>query len=246
MDRIIYTAMTGASAAANRQQVLSNNLANVSTNGFRAEMATFRAVPIKGEGLNTRAFALEATATHLDTPGAMAATGRNLDIAAQGNAYFAIQGLDGVEAYTRAGALQVSATGNLVGHSGLPMLDGGGAPITVPNNAQVSIAADGTVSAKVPGQAAQQLGRLKMVTPGENGRLARGNDGLFRSTTGAPLDQDQAARLADGVLEGSNVNAVEAMVGMISVARQFEVQMKMLQNAEKNDQTASQLLSLNG
>jgi flagellar basal-body rod protein FlgF len=246
MDRIIYTAMTGASAAMHRQQVLSNNLANVSTNGFRAEMATFRAVPLRGEGATTRVFALEATAGHLDTPGSMMSTGRNMDIAAVGQAYFAIQGLDGNEAYTRAGALQVNAEGVLVGHSGLPMLDDAGAPINIPPNAQVLIAPDGTVSAKEGNQLPAAVGRLKMVTPGEEARLKRGEDGLFRGLDGNPLQQDPEARLADGMLEGSNVNAVEAMVGMITVARQFEIQMRMLQGAEKNDQSASQLLNLNG
>ncbi|HEX5785303.1 MAG TPA: flagellar basal-body rod protein FlgF [Burkholderiaceae bacterium] len=246
MDRMIYTAMSGANAAMHRQQVLSHNLANVNTNGFRAELATFRAVPLRGDGASTRVQALEATAGHLDTPGSMTSTGRSLDVAAVGNAYFAIQGLDGTEAYTRAGALQVSATGELVGQAGLPMLDTGGAPISIPENAQVSMAADGTVSAQVPGQVASQVGRLKLVTPNEEVLLKRGADGLFRSVDEQPLPQDPDARLADGMLEGSNVNPIEAMVGMISVARQFEMQMKMLQNAEKNDQSASQLLSLNG
>lgn len=246
MDRIIYTASTGANAAMHRQQVLSHNLANVNTNGFRAEMATFRSVPLRGEGASTRVHALEATAGHLDTPGTMSATGRNLDIAAVGQAYFAIQGLDGTEAYTRAGALQVSPNGALVGHGGLPMLDGGGAPVNVPAGAEVSIASDGTVSAKVQGQPVTEIGRLKMVTPNADVRIKRGDDGLFRSADGNPLPQDPDARLAEGMLEGSNVNPIEAMVGMITVARQFEVQMRMLQNAEKNDQTAAQLLSLNG
>lgn len=246
MDRIIYTAMTGANAAMHRQQVLTHNLANVNTTGFRAEMATFRAVPVRGEGASTRVFALEATAGHLDTPGSMNTTGRNLDVAAVGQAYFAIQGLDGTEAYTRAGALQVSTDGLLVGHSGLPMLDAGGAPINIPANAQVSIAPDGTVSAQIVGQPVEQVGQLKLVTPNQDLPLKRGDDGLFRSRDGEPLLQDADARLADGMLEGSNVNPVEAMVGMITVARQFEAQMRMLQTSEKNDQTASQLLSLNG
>ncbi|HEX5785482.1 MAG TPA: flagellar basal-body rod protein FlgF [Burkholderiaceae bacterium] len=244
MDRLIYTAMSGANAAMHRQQVLSHNLANVNTNGFRAELATFRAVPLRGDGASTRVQALEATAGHLNTPGNMTSTGRSLDVAAVGDAYFAIQGLDGTEAYTRAGALQVSATGELVGHAGLPMLDTVGAPISIPENAQVSIAADGTVSAQVPGQVINQVGQLKLVTPNQDAPLKRGEDGLFRSVDTLPQDPD--ARLADGMLEGSNVNPIEAMVGMISVARQFEIQMKMLQNAEKNDQSASQLLSLNG
>ncbi len=246
MDRVIYTALSGASAAMHRQQVLSHNLANVNTNGFRAEMATFRAVPLRGEVASTRVYALEATAGHLDTPGAMNHTGRNLDVAAVGSSYFAIQGLDGTEAYTRAGSLQVSAQGLLVGHGGLPMLDDAGAPLNIPDNARVSIAKDGTVSAQVGNQPVQAVGRLKLVTPNDEVKLKRGDDGLFRSTDGAPLPQDPAAQLADGMLEGSNVNPVEAMVGMISVARQYELQLRLIQNAEKSDQAAAQLLSLNG
>ena len=246
MDRMIYTAMTGASAVMNRQQAIANNLANVSTNGFRAELSTFRAVPLQGEGASTRVFALEATAGHLDSPGSMMSTGRNLDVAAVGNAYFAVQALDGVEAYTRAGHLQISADGNLVGATGLPMLDDGGAPIAVPDNAQVTIATDGTVSARVGNDPPQPLGRLKLATPSPELKLKRGDDGLFRTADRAPLPQDPNAQLKDGMLEGSNVNAVEAMVGMIAVARQFEQQMRLLQTAEKNDQTAAQLLGLNG
>jgi flagellar basal-body rod protein FlgF len=246
MDRVIYTALSGASAAMHRQQVLSHNLANVNTNGFRAELATFRAVPLRGEGASTRVYSLEATAGHLDTPGTVSNTGRNLDVAAVGRAYFAIQGLDGTEAYTRAGSLQVSAQGLLVGHAGLPMLDAGGAPLNVPENGRVSIASDGTVSAQVGNQPVQAIGRLKLVTPNDEVRLKRGDDGLFRSADGGPLPQDPAAQLADGMLEGSNVNAIEAMVGMISVARQYELHMRLLQTTEKSDQAASQLLSLNG
>jgi flagellar basal-body rod protein FlgF len=246
MDRVIYTALSGASAAMHRQQVLSHNLANVNTNGFRAELATFRAVPLRGEGASTRVYSLEATAGHLDTPGTVSNTGRNLDVAAVGRAYFAIQGLDGTEAYTRAGSLQVSGQGLLVCHAGLPMLDAGGAPLNVPENGRVSIASDGTVSAQVGNQPVQAIGRLKLVTPNDEVRLKRGDDGLFRSADGGPLPQDPAAQLADGMLEGSNVNAIEAMVGMISVARQYELHMRLLQTTEKSDQAASQLLSLNG
>jgi len=247
MDRVIYTTLSGANAALHRQQVLSNNLANISSNGFRAELSTFRSVPLRGEGASTRAFALDATAGHLDSPGTMNSTGRNLDVAAVGRAYFAIQALDGTEAYTRAGSLQVSAQGQLVGHAGLPMLDEGGAPINVPNNAHLMIAQDGSVSARVGNEPPQALGRLKLVTPDDDAqRLVRGNDGLFRSLTGDPLPADPVATLKDGVLEGSNVNAIEAMVGMISAARQYELQMRMLQNTERNDQTASRLLGLTG
>ncbi len=245
MDRMIYTAMTGANAAQYRQQVLANNLANVSTPGFRAELSTFRAVPVRGDGASPRVFALEATPGHSDLPGSIAATGRNLDVAARGNAYFAVQGLDGTEAYTRAGALEVNQDGTLVSGQGLPMLGDGG-PIVVPEGARVDIASDGTVSTRVGNQPSQTVGRLKMVTPDADNPLRRSEDGLFRGPQGDPLPASDVARLQDGALEGSNVNPMEAMVGMIAVARQFEVQMRMLQNGETNDKTASQLLSMNG
>lgn len=244
MDRMIYTAMTGANAAQHRQQLLSNNLANASTPGFRAELATFRAVPVRGDGSTTRVFALEATAGHSDAPGPVTNTGRNLDVAVRGGSYLSVQGLDGTEAYTRAGALEVNPDGTLVSAQGLPVLSDGG-PLTVPAGAQVDIGEDGTVTARVPGQPGQALGKLKLVTPDDENRLRRGEDGLFRPTQGDTLNADATARVQSGALEGSNVNPIEAMVGMIAVARQFEVQMRMLQNGEKNDQTAAQLLGLN-
>jgi flagellar basal-body rod protein FlgF len=245
MDRMIYTAMTGASAAQHRQQLLSNNLANASTPGFRAELSTFRAVPIRGDGASTRVFALEATAGHSDAAGPVTSTGRNLDVAARGNAYFALQALDGTEAYTRGGALEVSTDGTVVNPQGLPMLGDGG-PLVAPANAQLDIGEDGTVTARVGNQPPQALGKLKLVTPDADNRLQRGGDGLFRGPQGDPLPADATARLQSGALEGSNVNPIEAMVGMIAVARQFEVQMRLLQNGEANDKTASQLLSMNG
>lgn len=246
MDRLIYTSMTGASAAVARQGVLANNLANSGTQGFRAELATFRAVPLRGDGSTTRVFALEATAGHLDTPGALQRTGRALDAAAQGNAWFAVQALDGTEAYTRNGAMEVSTAGQLVGPAGLPILSDGGAPIDVPPNAQVTLGVDGTVTAKVGNQPATNIGRIKLVTPTADEPIKRGPDGLFRAPTGDPLASDANARIQTGALEGSNVNAVESMVGMIEVARQFEVQMRLLQMAESNDRTAAQLLSVQG
>ena len=244
MDRLIYTAMTGASAASHRQAVLANNLANASTNGFRAELSTFRAVPLQGEGLATRVFALEATAGHLDTAGPAQRTGRDLDAMAQGNSWFAVQGLDGTEAYTRNGAFEISPQGTLLTGNGLTVLSDGGAPITLPVGASVSLGADGTISAKTDKQPAAAVGRLKMVTPDVQDPLKRGTDGLFRPASGDPLPNSATARLSSGVLEGSNVNAVETMVGMIQTARQFEVQMRLLQNAETNDKSASQLLNL--
>ena len=243
MDRMIYLSMSGAKAAMQRQDVLANNLANVSTVGFRAELAAFRAVPVEGSGASTRVYALESTIGANHQPGAVQATGRNLDVAMKGNAWLAVQGLDGTEAYTRAGALDVSAEGLLVSKSGLTVLGDGG-PITVPANSEVNIAGDGTVSAKAANGRSSSIGRLKLVTPESPAALTRGPDGLFRAES--DLSADTSARVQDGALEGSNVSAVETMVAMIAAGRQFEQQMKLLQTAERQEQVAAKLLSANG
>ena len=239
MDRMIYLSMSGAKATMQRQETLANNLANVSTVGFRAELAAFRAVPVQGSGASTRVYALESTPGFDATPGQVTATGRNLDVAMKGAAWLAVQALDGTEAYTRGGALEVSAEGTLMTAAGLTVLGDGG-PIQVPQNTALGIAADGTVSATAANGTSQSIGRLKLVTP--EAPLTRGSDGLFRADEG-DLSADAAARLQDGALEGSNVSAVETMVAMISAARQFEAQMKMLSTAEANEKAAAQLLS---
>jgi len=239
MDRMIYLSMSGAKATMQRQETLANNLANVSTVGFRAELAAFRAVPVQGSGASTRVFALESTPGFDASPGQVTATGRNLDVAMKGSAWLAVQALDGTEAYTRAGSLDVSADGTLMTVTGLTVLGDGG-PIQVPQNTAIGIASDGTVSATAANGTSQSIGKLKLVTP--EAPLARGTDGLFRADEG-DLSADAAARLQDGALEGSNVSAVETMVAMISAARQFEAQMKMLSTAEANEKAAAQLLS---
>ena len=240
MDRMIYLSMSGAKATMQRQDALANNLANVSTTGFRAELTAFRAVPVEGSGASTRVYALESTPGYDATPGTVTATGRNLDVALKGNAWLAVQGLDGTEAYTRGGSLDVSSDGTMMTSGGLTVLGDGG-PIQVPANSEISIGADGTVSAKAANGRSTTVGKLKLVTPDEP--LNRGTDGLFRGANGE-VPADETARLQDGALEGSNVSAVETMVSMISAARQFELQMKMLQTAEADEKAASQLLSV--
>ena len=239
MDRTIYLSMAAAKATMHRQEVVSHNLANVSTNGFRAELAAFRAVPVRGDGASSRVYALESTVGYSNAPGALQTTGRPLDVAVKGNSWLAVQALDGTEAYTRAGALEVSAEGVLTDVQGRPVVGDGG-PLTIPANAEVEVASDGTVSAKVGRERPQPLGRLKLVTP--EAPLQRGTDGLFRAAEG-DLAADPAARVQSGALEGSNVNAVESMVAMISAARQFEQQMKALQTAEQKEQSATKLLA---
>lgn len=246
MDRLIYTAMTGANAAANRQAILSSNLANASTTGFRAQLETYRAVPLNGEGASTRVFAVESSAGFLNLPGHAQQTNRALDAMTTDNSWFAVQGLDGTEAYTRNGSFEVATDGTLMTANGRTVLDAGGSPITVPPGAEVTLGNDGSVSAKQTGQPLNVLGKLKQVTPTADDPLKRGDDGLFRTLSGEPLNTDTAARLHIGVLEGSNVNVIEAMVGMIQTARQFEAQTKLMTTAEANDRSAAQLLGLQG
>ncbi len=245
MDRMIYLSMAGAKALMQRQDALTHNLANAGTDGFRADMMTARAVPVRQEGTaTTRVYNVETTAGFNAAPGPARQTGNGLDIAVRGSGWLAVSGEDGEEGYTRDGALTVDDQGVLRTRRGLTVMGDGG-PITVPANAQISIGSDGAVSAKVGNQPSLPVGQLKLVDP-PVADLVKGGDGLVRLKSGEPADADPAVRIADGVLEGSNVNVVEAMVGMIEVARQFEMQMKLLQNTEANEQRAAQLLSLKG
>jgi flagellar basal-body rod protein FlgF len=241
MDRLIYTSMTGAKHLMHRQDTLAQNLANASTTGYRADTVALRAVPVRGNEAGTRVFTVETTTGSDFASGPMQSTGRPLDVAVQGPGWIAVQALDGNEAYTRAGNLQVSADGTLQLPNGLPVLGEGG-PITVPADAQLSVAPDGTVSAKTANSpTVNQVGRIKLVNP-DSAELEKGLDGLFRVRGGDPAGADETVRLAEGTLEGSNVNVVEAMIGMIAAARQFEMQMKLLSTAEQNEQKAASLV----
>ena len=242
MDKLIYTAMSGAKMALARQDTLAQNLANVSTPGYRAESTAFRAVPLAGSP--TRVFALETTTGADFSSGPIMQTGRNLDIALNGPGWIAVEGRDGREAYTRNGSFQVSAEGILQTAGGLNVLSDGG-PMAIPASAAIRIETDGTVSALPAAQpnAVISVGRIKLVNP-PTAELTRSPDGLFRMKNGGGAQFDETLRVAPGAIEGSNVNAVEALVGMIEVARQFDLQMKLLQNAEGNAQQASRLLAV--
>ncbi|MFW3614461.1 flagellar basal body rod protein FlgF [Billgrantia antri] len=251
MDRILYTAMSGAKQSMDQQAVVSHNLANVSTSGFRAQLHAMRAVPVQGDGVLPTRVSVAATTPGSDfSPGPITHTGRELDVAVEGSAWLAVQADDGSEAYTRRGDLQIDSDG-LVTIMGRPVIGDGG-PIIVPLGSSVSVGADGTLSAIGEGQGPEALvdvGRLKLVTPERN--LLRGDDGLFRMPPNAEgevaaLEADEEARLASGALEGSNVSAVEAMVAMIDVAKRYEMQMKAISTADENAQRANNLLSIQG
>lgn len=245
MDRMIYTAMTGAKHILEKQSNTSHNLANATTSGFRAQLDSFRAVPILGPGLPTRAFVVDSTVGTDFTPGPIQQTGRELDVAVQGNGWIAVAMGDGSEAYTRNGSFKISENGLLQTQNGLN-IQGETGPITIPPDESVTIAKDGTVSTIPKTGAATTvniLGRIKLVNPPDI-TLTRGDDGYFRSKDGKPAIADATVNIVDGAVEGSNVNVVSAMVDMISLGRQFEMQMKLLTNAENNANKAGQILSL--
>lgn len=243
MDRSIYTAMTGANTMLQRQDALANNLANASTNGFRADLMAFRSVPVRADGTaTTRVDSLEATTGFDTASGPMQTTGRPLDVAVQGDGWIAVQANDGTEAYTRNGALVLSGDGVLQTSTGHDVVGEGG-PITIPPGMTPSIGRDGTVSASAKGQPSVAVGKIKLANPAVSD-LTKGTDGLIRTKSGDPAAADPTVKLADGVLEGSNVNVVSAMVGMIALSRQFQMQMQMLQTNQTNDQKASELLAL--
>ncbi|EXI89512.1 MAG: putative proximal rod protein [Candidatus Accumulibacter regalis] len=248
MDRLIYTAMSGAKQVFLQQAGVAQNLANATTIGYRAMEHRFRAVPVLGEGAPTRAFAADASVADAFEQGPITVTGRPLDVAVDGNGWIAVQAADGREAYTRAGNLRTDANGVLQTTSGFNVAGEGGA-ISLPPDNNIAIATDGTVSS-IPRVGAGAIngvnvvGRIKLVNPPESD-LVRGDDGLFRTRNGIDALADENVKLAPEALEGSNVNSVDAMVRMISLARQFEMQIKMLQTADANARTASQLLSMN-
>ncbi len=245
MDRLVYTAASGAKHILEQQATAAHNLANVNTTGFRAQLDAFRAVPVQGDGLPTRTFVVSSTVGSDFSSGAMQMTGRELDVAVKGKGWIAVSLPDGSEAYTRHGSLQIDPGGVLQTHQGFPVAGDGGA-ITIPPEVNVSITADGTVSSITattkPGTATP-LGRLKLVNPPE-ADLVRGDDGLFRLKSGLPADADPAVVVVGGALENSNVNTVDSMVAMISLARAFDLQMSLMKNAENNAAKATQLLAL--
>ncbi len=243
MDRLIYVAMTGAKHAMYQQATVSQNLANVSTPGFRADLAAFRAVPVQGGGAATRSFVVEQTTGADFSPGVIQQTGRDLDMAVTGPGWITVQTPNG-EAYTRNGSFELDPTGMLRTRNGYPVIGDAG-PMIVPPDTRVSVGKDGTVSAisLIRPSESTPIGRIKLVNPDAK-LMEKGNDGLFRQRDGQPAQADAAVELVGGALEGSNVNSVAELVNMISFSRQYDMQIKLLATAEQNARTAGQVLTL--
>ncbi|TVP89363.1 MAG: flagellar basal-body rod protein FlgF [Pseudomonadaceae bacterium] len=245
MDKSLYISMSGASQNMLGQRAHANNLANVATTGFRRDFEQARSMPVYGETMPTRAYAMsERPGTDLSS-GTLIQTGRDLDIAVERDGWIAVQAPDGTEAYTRAGSLHVTEFGLLVTSNGLPVLGNGG-PVAIPPADKIEIGVDGTISVQALGEGPNVLAevdRIKLVNPDQQA-MTKGLDGLMRVEGEEEQLPDGNVRIVTGFLEGSNVNAVEEMTAMLSLARQFELHIKMMRTAEENAQVTDRLLQM--
>ena len=245
MDRALYLSMTAASNTLQAQAVNSHNLANASTTGFRADLSQFRSMPVFGDGYASRVYALVERPGIDFSEGSINYSGNELDIAISGNGMIAIQMPDGSEAYTRAGDLHITSTGLLENGAGYLVLGNAG-PISMPQAEKIEIAADGTITIRPVGQDEKTLAiidRIKLVNPDKES-LYKAADGQFRIKDGSLAVADASVRIIPGALESSNVNMVEALVNMISLARQFEMHIKVMRSVEENDRVGTGILRL--
>lgn len=245
MDRMLFVAMSGAKETMLAQASNSNNLANSTTPGFLADLQQFRSMPVFGDGYPTRVYGMSERPGTDFKHGAIVHTGRELDMAINGDGWFAVQALDGSEAYTRRGDLKVDTNGLLTTGNGLPVIGNNG-PIAIPPAEKIDIASDGTISIRPLGQGAAELAeidRIKMVSPSLE-QMEKGLDGLMRPSDGAQLEADAEIQLVTGSLESSNVNIVDSMVDMIDFARRFEMQVKMMKTAEQTDESSASIMRM--
>lgn len=245
MDRLIYSSLAAMRGAMARQATIANNLANVNTVGFRGEFTSAEAEWLKGSGLNGRATVSQDVTGANMTAGAVQSTGRDLDVALNGDALLTVQAPDGSEAYTRRGDLQLSDSGLLTTGDGLPV-QGQSGPITIPPADSVSIGKDGQIWIVPQGgdpKSPQAVDTIKLVSP-QGSNIKKGLDGLFRVDGGGALPSDPDATLTAKSIEGSNVNASATLVDMIDASRSWEAQVKMLTTAQDMDKSASALMQI--
>jgi len=243
MDRSVYIAMTGATQTMRAQDAVSHNLANASTVGFKSELSAFQSVPVLGPGAATRINAVAQGVGQDQTQGSIQHTGRSLDVAVNGPGWIAVQAPDGSEAYTRAGDLKLGADGSLTDARGNPVMGTGG-PITVPDSAQIAIGKDGTISTVPMGQGPNTIaavGQIKLVNP-DPAQMSEGADGLMHMNDGSTADADSTVTVTSGGLEASNVNPSSELVKMISLSRQYEMQVRSIKTAEDDADDSSKLL----
>lgn len=244
MDKALFIAMSGAKQTMLAQRAHANNLANVKTTGFKEDFTQARSMPVYGEHHPTRAYAMtERPGTNFEA-GPLMQTGNNLDVAIKGDGWLAVQNEDGAEAYTRAGDLHIDINGQLRTGKGLPVLGNGG-PIVLPPASNIEIGADGTISIVplgVEGVGLAQVDRLRLVNP-DPADLEKREDGLIHLKEGvAEPDFDFTVQVEPGFLEGSNVNAVSALTDILSLSRQYELQVKLMSKTEQISQSTARLL----
>jgi len=241
---MLYVAMSGASQNTKAMQAHANNLANISTTGFRRDFEQARAMPVFGDSFPARVFAMSERPATDFTTGSLQETGRDLDVAAKGDAWIAVQAPDGGEAYVRTGSLEIDALGQLRTSDGMPVMGNGG-PIAIPPEEKIDIGEDGTITIRGQGNnpnALATVDRIKLVTPDAK-QLEKGSDGLIRMKSGQPAPQvDANASVQSGVLEASNVNAVDEMTSILALSRQFELHVKMMKTAEEDSQSMARVL----
>ena len=246
MDHALYVAMTGAKHNMLAQTIHANNLANVSTQGFKADLAQARSMGVYyGSGFPSRAYALSESPAIDFTQGAAMATEREFDIALENRGFIAVQAPDGREAYTRSGRLYVDTVGIVRTGNDLPVMGDGG-PIALPEFDKVEIAVDGTISLVGKGESPDALAainRIKLVNPNERD-LVKSADGLYRMKDGSEAEADIEVRVVRGFLEASNVNPVNEMTNILSLSRQYELQIKIMQTVDENSQASARLLQI--
>lgn len=245
MDRLLYVAMTGAKQLMHAQGLVSHNLANVSTTGFRADLARFEARPVAGPGYASRVNTVASGLGFDRSQGTLVQTGETLDVAIDGDGWLAVQARDGNEAYVRGGSLKVNSLGLLETERGELVLGDNG-PMAVPPYTQIALAADGTVSIVPQGQGPEtlaQIGRLRLVNP-EADRLGKRPDGLIDVTDTEEVESDANVKVTSGFIETSNVNIASTLVDMIEFQRQFDVAVRMMQTADQNAARATELASI--
>jgi len=245
MDKSLYIAMSGAKQTLLAQTANANNLANAQTSGFKSDLEQFRSMPVFGPGYPTRVYAMaERPGTDL-SPGAIQQTGRDLDVAIEGEGWLAVQGADGKEAYTRAGDLRITPEGLLQTGTGLQVLGQGG-PITLPPAQKLEIGKDGTISIVPLGGNSTNLAvldRIKLVKPAID-NMEKREDGLMHVKDGKPVEASADVTLIQGTLEGSNVNTISAMVDMIELSKNFELQTKVMKSADDNASASAKLMQM--
>ena len=246
MDRSLFLAMSGAKQNMQALQLRANNLANVGTTGFRADLAQARSMQAYGDGLPTRVFSMTERPGHNFQQGSVITTGRDLDVTVQGDGWISVMDKTGKEGLTRNGNLQIDTNGLLISGNGNLVLGEGGAPITLPVPvSKVEIGNDGTISVLpqgAPADAMEVIDRVKLVRI-DNQSLFKDVNGLFRAKNpNTAYEADAGVKLLKGAIEGSNVNAVGEMTALIDLQRQFEMQVKMMSTAEEMDKASDTLL----